>query len=338
MLGWQPAERLPSHTAACPDVWRLNGPHVLVSQLARLTCSRKLVRFGRSTSQGLDNELVYSKVAFEESVRGLIGVTINSVDYWDVHNFSDEPSEWDHGDWHHAAMGVQLNSDAEPITVIWTNRFTEYGVEVFRDPIETQFTTHEEGPQRIGPDGPSAWDRFLGHPVVSAATLWETVRIGPPTIDGQVVGPARDFQVPSALQLEFDSGSVWFVAAMPMPPDLEKTLVPGDEIMVVFSEETMQAIGFDRWSTGGSGIPDAPEFAPKVIELLAAVVACGGEAVGSYLAERCRLTRPQLKRQLDWMEEQDLVNQVHAHDGRTWVRATAAGRAALAHAHAHAGK
>ena len=121
MLGWQPAGRLPSHTAACPDVWRLNGPHVLVSQLARLTCSRKLVRFGRSTSQRLDNELVYSKVAFEESVRGLIGVTINSVDYWDVHNFSDEPSEWDHGDWHHAAMGVQLNSDAEPITVIWTN-------------------------------------------------------------------------------------------------------------------------------------------------------------------------------------------------------------------------
>lgn len=77
-------------------------------------------------------------------------------------------------------------------------------------------------------------------------------------------------------------------------------------------------------------VPDATEITPKVIELLRAIVACGGEATGSHLSESCHLTKPQLKRQLDWMEKQDLVNQVHSHDGRTWVRATVAGRAALA--------
>jgi DNA-binding MarR family transcriptional regulator len=76
-------------------------------------------------------------------------------------------------------------------------------------------------------------------------------------------------------------------------------------------------------------VPNTPEIAPKVVDLLAAIVACGGEAMGSHLIETCHLTKPQLKRQLNWMEKQDLVNQVHSGDGRTWVRATVDGRAAL---------
>lgn len=76
-------------------------------------------------------------------------------------------------------------------------------------------------------------------------------------------------------------------------------------------------------------MPNTPEIALKVIEVLAAIVACGGEATGSHLIETCDLTKPQLKRQLNWMEKQDLVNQIHSGDGRTWVRATVAGRAVL---------
>lgn len=68
---------------------------------------------------------------------------------------------------------------------------------------------------------------------------------------------------------------------------------------------------------------------PKVLEILAAAVASGGEAMGADLVRSCGLSQPQLRRQLDWMEKQDLVNQVHSHDGRTWVRATHAGRYAL---------
>lgn len=70
-------------------------------------------------------------------------------------------------------------------------------------------------------------------------------------------------------------------------------------------------------------------FTPKVIDLLAEIVACGGEAIDSHLAESCELTKPQLKRQLNWMEKQDLVNQSHDTGGRVWVRATVAGRVAL---------
>lgn len=68
-----------------------------------------------------------------------------------------------------------------------------------------------------------------------------------------------------------------------------------------------------------------PAVSPKVIGVLAAVVSAGGEALGSHLAATCGLTKPQLKRQLNWMEHQGLINQVHSGDGRTWVRATEAG-------------
>jgi DNA-binding MarR family transcriptional regulator len=78
-----------------------------------------------------------------------------------------------------------------------------------------------------------------------------------------------------------------------------------------------------------SAMSTAPGFTPKVLEILAAVVASGGEAMGADLVHSCGLSQPQLRRQLNWMEKQDLVNQVHNHDGRTWVRATQAGRYAL---------
>ena len=71
------------------------------------------------------------------------------------------------------------------------------------------------------------------------------------------------------------------------------------------------------------------EFSPKVIELLAAIVAAGGEAMGSDLAKACELSKPELKRQLHWMEKQDLINQAQGGGGRTLVRATVSGRDAL---------
>lgn len=47
-----------------------------------------------------------------------------------------EPARWDYGDWHHAVIGVQLSTDAGPVTLMWSNTFHPYGVEVFDDPIE----------------------------------------------------------------------------------------------------------------------------------------------------------------------------------------------------------
>jgi len=79
-------------------------------------------------------------------------------------------------------------------------------------------------------------------------------------------------------------------------------------------------------------VSETPEFAPKVIELLATIVEAGGEATASHLIETCGLTKPQLKRQLNWMEKQDLVNQVGAWNEVRWIRATSFGRTALRHA------
>lgn len=203
--------------------------------------------FTSMLQRGWNNAVMDSKSGFEGSVRGLIGLSIEAVDYWDVHNFGDEPARWDYGDWHHAVMGVQLTTDAGPISVMWTNRFYPYGVEVFRDQIESFLVLGEEGPQRVGPDGPSQWDRFFGLPIIGAATNWEVLGLGPGMRDGQIVTPARSIDLPTAVRLDFDAGSVWFVTAMPQWPDMEQVFMPGDEVMVVFSEEKARAMGLEPW-------------------------------------------------------------------------------------------
>lgn len=51
--------------------------------------------------------------------------------------------------------------------------------------------------------------------------------------------------VPIALRLNFPTGTVWFVAAIPQFPEMRPVFIPGDEIMVVFSTDKMRDIGFD---------------------------------------------------------------------------------------------
>lgn len=63
------------------------------------------------------------RVHFEGKLRDLHDRRLTMVDYWDVHNFGPEPASWDHGDWHHAVMGVQLGTDVGPVTVTWTSTF-----------------------------------------------------------------------------------------------------------------------------------------------------------------------------------------------------------------------
>ena len=169
-----------------------------------------------------------------------------SVDYWDIHNFSAEPARWDYGDWHHAVMGVQLTLDSGPVTVTWTNTFHPYGVEVFSEPIERHLALGEGGPQRIGPDDLARWEHYLDTPIENAAIMWDRFELGPVRLsDGAIVEPARAVDVPISLRLDFGAGPVWFVAAIPQPPDMKSVFVGGDEIMVVFSPEKMRDMGFE---------------------------------------------------------------------------------------------
>ncbi|MGW6441466.1 hypothetical protein [Lentzea sp. NPDC055074] len=185
---------------------------------------------------------------FEAKLQGLQGRRLVAVDYWDIHNFSPEPARWDYGDWHHAVMGVGLLTDSGPVTVTWTSTFHPYGVEVFHDRIEDHLVLGEDGPERVGPriESGSPWDRYLGTPIRRTASHWERLELGPSRrTDGSVVASARVVDVPTALRIDFPAGSVWFVAAIPQAPEMQRVFLPGDEIMVVFSREKMRDMGFE---------------------------------------------------------------------------------------------
>lgn len=117
----------------------------------------------------------------------LVGRRIAAVEYWDIHNYGDEPRTWDYGDWHHAVMGVELVTDAGPRSVLWTDTFYPYGVEVFADPIGMHL--------RLGPEGPQGWPAG-DHP------LWQArARI-------------------SELRRRARSGSTWSCGRAPIPSEL----------------------------------------------------------------------------------------------------------------------
>jgi hypothetical protein len=186
------------------------------------------------------------RARFEAKVQLLVGRRIQSVEYWDIHNFGSEPARWDYDDWHHAVIGLQLSTDAGPFTATWTNTFHPYGVEVFDDPIEHLLVLGEGGPERNGPDSASRWAPFLDTPVRRAMTWWDRLELGPATLSsGEVVEPARSVDLPTALRLDFNAGSIWFAAAIPQAPSMEDVFIPGDEIMVVFTAEKIRAMGFD---------------------------------------------------------------------------------------------
>ncbi|GLZ35338.1 hypothetical protein Lesp02_75250 [Lentzea sp. NBRC 105346] len=60
------------------------------------------------------------------------------------------------------------------------------------------------------------------------------------------MGPVpRVVDVPTALRVDFLAGAVWFVAAIPQAPEMQRVFVLGDEMMVVFSHGKMRDMGFD---------------------------------------------------------------------------------------------
>jgi hypothetical protein len=188
------------------------------------------------------------RARFEVKLSGLRGRYLTAVGYWDVHNFGPEPARWDYGDWHHAVMGVQLSTDLGPVTVTWTNTFFPYGVEVFHDPIEEHLVLGEGGPARVGPDaaGAGRWAQRQGTLIRDTASHWERLEVGPSRrADGSIIGPAYSVELPTAFRIDFDTEPVWFIAAIPQPPEMQSVFIPGDEIMVVFSAEKMRDMGFD---------------------------------------------------------------------------------------------
>jgi hypothetical protein len=177
---------------------------------------------------------VSAREDYDRKTASLVGLRVEAVEYWDIYNFSDEPREWDYGHWHHAVMGVGLQTSAGPFSVLWTNTFYEYGVEVFPDPMTSFLQQGEHAPESWSVTDHAQWRSRAGQPVTAVATHWE--RIGPQ------IRFKTATEVPTALRLDFAAGPVWFIAGMPNEDgDL---FIPADEIAVAFTTEAMLGFGY----------------------------------------------------------------------------------------------
>jgi hypothetical protein len=197
---------------------------------------------------------------FGQRVAALVGRHVLDVTYWDIHNYGPAPRSWDYEDWHHAVMGVELATDSGPVSVIPTDTFFPYGVEVFDSAMSVHLSLDaENGPEGWNVGRHEAWRSRQNQAVRSASTFWETIEVGPGrrNSDGAIVSAPASYDVPVALRLDVGEAPVWFVAGQPDWPPTDKVFIPGDEIMVVFQAERLRRMGF----------PEGPFLAPSTTRL-----------------------------------------------------------------------
>lgn len=193
------------------------------------------------------------KDEFDRKTTGLVGVRIEGVEYWDIHNFSDELREWDYGDWHHAVMGVELKTSAGPVAVVWTNTFYLYGVELFRESITKLLVLSDDGPECWTVTDHPEWRSRTGQQILAVDTHWERLVFGPARHSDGRMGEGRTVDLLVGLRLDFAAGPVWFVAGI--PTEEGGVFVPVDEIMVVFTSDAMLRLGFPAGSFSGTPTP-----------------------------------------------------------------------------------
>ncbi len=65
-----------------------------------------------------DSQVGPEGILYDSQAAALAGRRLLAVRYWDVRNFISDARAWDHGDWHHAVMGVELHTDRGPSCVL----------------------------------------------------------------------------------------------------------------------------------------------------------------------------------------------------------------------------
>lgn len=173
----------------------------------------------------------------------MAGLRIEGVEYWDIYNFGDEARKWDHGDWHHAVMGVALQTSSGPVSVLWTDSFYPYGVEALPEPMTSFLRPDAHGPESWSVIDNAQWRERAGQPLSAVQTHWERLEFGPSRFrDGAIAEPPHAVDLPAALRLDFPAGPVWFIAGIPQ--DDGALFIPGDEIVVAFTTQAMLGFGF----------------------------------------------------------------------------------------------
>lgn len=105
----------------------------------------------------------------------------------------------------------------------------------------------DDGPECWAVTDHPEWGSRAGQQVLAVDTYWERLEVGAArSADGREGEPARTVELPVALRLDFAAGPVWFVAGI--PTEEGGVVIPGDEIMVVFTSEAMLRFGFPAGS------------------------------------------------------------------------------------------
>ena len=175
----------------------------------------------------------------------MVGKTLSAVHYSDVHAYGPEPREWDYGDWHHSVMGLELSLSDGPASVLWTNTFHPYGIDVMRQPLSDYLLQDEYGPEVWDASDHPFWSARIGQLIQSAELKWDRLELGASyrNSDGAKMSDPHSIDVPIILRLNFETGPVWFIVAIPQLPAADEVFGFGDEIMVILTREKMLRIG-----------------------------------------------------------------------------------------------
>jgi len=191
-------------------------------------------------------EIAVERARVEADAAALVGERILGVRYADITNYDPEPRVWDHGDWHHATMAVELSLSASTVNVTWNDTFDAWGVEIFDGPWrESQKPFDPDDWVATEPDVWSVTDHPLWRERIAGTILGATFEWSSSSFTGSDGQEIFFTPCPEVLRLDFKAGPVWIVAAMPKSPDFDavSARLGGDELMIVFTADVMRTLG-----------------------------------------------------------------------------------------------
>jgi hypothetical protein len=205
------------------------------SKIPSLTADR-LIRVSTRSGRPDDNHapsISATERHAEEVVAELRGQRLAEIVYFPLAiDDNGRPEDWDFGDWHEPTMGVELTfHSGHRYSAIWNNTFTEYGLEVFPQPMIDFLLMGPGGSVAVPVSDHPRWAGLVGRKVIAADLCWDS-------------DPGRTIRVPSAVRLGFRGTAVWIAAGCSVDAGPATSFRLGtDDVVVAFSPEMSSRIG-----------------------------------------------------------------------------------------------